>query len=70
MSVQTVHQSLSFDTIIKDHPNRASAEAHMIKMLIEYGEWPAAAAADAARAGRPVLVADQGDDETIEIRST
>lgn len=42
----------------------------MIKMLVEYGDWPADAAADAARAGRSVLVADQGDDETIEIRTT
>lgn len=35
MAILTVHQSLSFDTIIKDHPDRASAEAHMAKMLRE-----------------------------------
>lgn len=70
MPILTVHQSLSFDTIIKDHPDRASAEAHMAKMLREYGNWPADAATDAARTGRPVLVSDNGDDETIEIRDT
>lgn len=68
MPIRTVHQSLSFDTIITDHNDRASAEAHMTKMLREYGDWPQDAAVDAARAGRPALVRDDGDDETIEIR--
>ena len=62
MPIQTLHQSLSFDTIIKDHPDRASAEAHMAKTLREYGDWPADAAAAAARDGRTVLVIDNGDD--------
>jgi hypothetical protein len=70
MPIQTIHQSLSFDTIIKDHANRESADAHMAKMLREYGDWPVDAAASAAREGRSVLVADNGDDETIEIRVT
>ncbi|PVE49717.1 hypothetical protein DC429_18915 [Arthrobacter sp. TPD3018] len=70
MPIQTLHQSLSFDTIIKDHPDRASAEAHMAKTLREYGDWPADAAAAAARDGRTVLVIDNGDDETIAIRVT
>ena len=68
MPIRTVHQSLSFDTIITDHNDRASAEAHMAKMLRAYGDWPQDAAVDAARAGRPALVRDDGDDETIEIR--
>lgn len=68
MPFQTVHQSLSFDTIIKDHPDRASAEAHMTKMLVDYGEWPLAHAIEAARTGSPVLVCDNGDDEIISIR--
>lgn len=51
MPVQTIHQSLSFDTIIKDHPDRDAAEAHMTKMLVEYGDWPRADAAAAARRG-------------------
>jgi hypothetical protein len=40
MPSQTVHRSLSFDTIITDHPHRLSAEAHMSKVLREYGDWP------------------------------
>lgn len=70
MPVQTVHQSLSFDTIIKDHPDRAAAEAHMTKMLVEYGDWPRAEAIAAARRAASVLVQDNGDDETIFIRET
>ncbi len=68
MTIRTVHQSLSFDTIITDHPHRLSAEAHMIKVLREYGDWPQDAAVDAARSGKPALVRDDGDSETIEIR--
>jgi hypothetical protein len=70
MPVQTIHQSLSFDTIIKDHPDRDAAEAHMTKMLVEYGDWPRADAAAAARRGTSALVQDNGDDETIFIRET
>ena len=70
MPVQTVHQSLSFDTIIKDHPDRGAAEAHMTKMLVEYGDWPRAEAIAAAHRGTSVLVQDNGDDETIFIRET
>lgn len=68
MAFTTVHQSLSFDTIIKPHKNRFHAEVHMIRVLREYGDWPQDAAVDAARKGEPVLVRDNGDDETIEIR--
>lgn len=68
MTIITVHQSLSFDTITKTHPHRLSAEAHMTKVLREYGDWPQDAAVDAARDGKPVLVRDNGNDETIEIR--
>lgn len=68
MPIRTVHQSLSFDAIITDHPHRLAAEAHMIKVLREYGEWPQDAAVDAARSGEPALVRDDGDSETIEIR--
>lgn len=68
MTIQTVHQSLSFDTIITNHPHRLSAEAHMSKVLRVYGDWPQDAAVDAARAGKPALVRDDGDSETIEIR--
>ncbi|MBB4859177.1 hypothetical protein HNO88_002506 [Novosphingobium chloroacetimidivorans] len=68
MTIITVHQSLSFETITKTHPHRLSAEAHMTKVLRAYGDWPQDAAVDAARAGRPVLVREDGDDETIEIR--
>ncbi|WP_242121379.1 hypothetical protein [Sphingomonas lacusdianchii] len=68
MTITTVHQSLSFETIIKDHPHRLSAEAHMVKVLREYGDWPQDEAVDAARAGKPVLVRNNGDDETVEIR--
>lgn len=68
MTIQTLHQSLAFDTIITSHPHRLSAEAHMIKVLREYGDWPQDDAVDAARAGRPALVRDDGDSETIEIR--
>ncbi|MBB5712394.1 hypothetical protein [Sphingomonas xinjiangensis] len=67
MPLVTVHTSLSFDPIIKSHPHRLSAEAHMIKVLREYGDWPQDAAVDAARAGKPVLVRDGGDDEVIGI---
>lgn len=70
MAFTTIHQSLSFDTIIKSHPNRFAAEVHMIRVLREYGEWPQDEAVDAARTGTPVLVRDDGDDETIEIRDT
>lgn len=68
MPIRTVHQSLSFDTIVTDHPHRLAAEAHMIKVLREYGDWPQDAAVDAARSGNPALVRDDGDSETIEIR--
>lgn len=68
MPIRTVHQSLSFDTIITDHPHRLGAEAHMIKVLREYGGWPQDAAVDAARSGKPTLVRDDGDNETVEIR--
>jgi hypothetical protein len=68
MPIRTVHQSLSFDTIITDHSDRASAEAHMVKMLRKYGDWPQDNAIAAARAGKPALVRDDGNDETIEIR--
>jgi hypothetical protein len=69
MPIRTVHQSLSFDTIVTDHPHRLAAEAHMIKVLREYGDWPQDAAVDAARSGNPALVRDDGDSETIEIRN-
>lgn len=68
MPIRTVHQSFSFDTIVTDHPHRLAAEAHMIKVLREYGDWPQDAAVDAARSGNPALVRDDGDSETIEIR--
>ncbi|OAN64918.1 hypothetical protein [Sphingomonas sp. TDK1] len=68
MPIRTVHQSLSFDTIITDHRNRLSAEAHMIQVLRVNGDWPQDAAVDAARFGKPALVRDDGDSETIEIR--
>lgn len=68
MPIRTVHQSLSFDTIVTDHPHRLAAEAHMIKVLREHGDWPQDAAVDAARSGNPALVRDDGDSETIEIR--
>lgn len=68
MPIRTVHQSLSFDTIVTDHPHWLAAEAHMIKVLREYGDWPQDAAVDAARSGNPALVRDDGDSETIEIR--
>jgi len=42
----------------------------MAKTLREYGDWPADAAAAAARDGRTVLVIDNGDDETFAIRFT
>jgi hypothetical protein len=42
----------------------------MTKVLREYGDWPQDAAVDAARTGTPVLVRDDGDDETIEILDT
>jgi hypothetical protein len=68
MPIRTVHQSLSFDTIITDHPHRLAAESHMTKVLREYGAWPQDAAVDAARSGKPALVRDDGYSETIEIR--
>lgn len=68
MPIRTVHQSLSFDTIVTDHPHRLGAEAHMIKVLREYGNWPQDAAVDAARSGKPALVRDNDDSEMIEIR--
>jgi hypothetical protein len=63
----TLHQSLSFDTIIKPHARRIEAEAHMVKVLTDAG-WPANEAVQAAEKGDPVLVEDNGDGETIEIR--
>jgi hypothetical protein len=68
MTITTVHQSLSFDTIITPHKTRYAAEVQMIRVLREYGDWPQDAAVEAARKGEPVLVRDNGDDETIEIR--
>lgn len=62
------HQSLSFDTIITDHCDRASTDAHFAKMHREYGDGPQDAAIDAIRAGKPALVSDDGDGEIIEIR--
>lgn len=67
MTITTVHQSLSSETIVREHPHKLSAEAHMIKVLREFGEWTQDEAVDAARAGNRVLVRDDGDDETIEI---
>ena len=67
MPLVTVHTSLSFDPIIKPHPHRFAAEAHMIRVLREYGDWSQDAAVDAARAGKPVLVREDGDDELIGI---
>ena len=70
MLIHTLHQSLSFDTILKAHATRVDAETHMAKILRAYGDWPAVDAAHAAHNGTPVLVRDNGDDETIEIRET
>ena len=70
MFIHTLHQSLSFDTILKVHATRVDAEDHMARVLREDGNWPAANAVLAARNGAPVLVRDTGDDETIEIRET
>lgn len=64
----TLHQSLSFDTISKVHASRADAEAYMVKVLTREG-WSQDEAIKAAARGTPVLVVDEGDDETIEIRS-
>lgn len=69
MTIITVHQSLSFDTIIKEHGCRMKAESYMIGILRDH-DWPQDDAVDAARNGSPVLVRDNGDDETIEIRET
>ncbi len=67
--IATVHTSLSFDPIIKTHATRREAESHMVEQLAKYGDWPMMAAITAARKGTPVLVRDNGDDETIEIRN-
>jgi hypothetical protein len=63
----TVEQSLSFDTIMKRHSSRADAEAHMVKTLVEAG-WERTDAKGRAANSKPVLVYDDGDDHTIEIR--
>ena len=70
MLIHTLYQSLSFETILKTHATRIDAETYMAKILREYGDWPAVDAIHAARNGTPVLVRDNGDDETIEIRET
>jgi hypothetical protein len=67
VSFLTLEQSLSFDTITKKHPSRAAAEQHMATVLAE-GGWYEEEAIAAARNSRPVLVVDNGDDHTIEIR--
>lgn len=38
LAVQTIHQSLAFDTIIKDAPHCLSAESHMTTILWTYGD--------------------------------
>lgn len=67
MSFQTIHRSLSFDTIIIPHPTRAAAEAHMVQMLTTHG-WPLGEAREKAKTARETMVTDNGDDETIQIR--
>jgi hypothetical protein len=68
LTIITLYQSLSCDPVTKPHADRAAAEAYMAKVLRQEG-WPADAALEAAQKGTPVLVRDNGDDETIEIRS-
>lgn len=65
-----IEKSLSFDTVMTHFKTRSDAEAKMLKTLVEYGDWPRGAAVEASKKGTPVLVRDNGDDETVEIRMT
>ncbi len=45
MLIYTLHQSLSFDTILKVHATRIDAENYMARVLREDGNCPVAVAA-------------------------
>jgi len=66
---RTIETSLSFDTIIRDFPTRAAAVDHAITVLVKDGDWPADIARRQVEAGKPCLVADDGDDWSIRIEA-
>jgi hypothetical protein len=68
MNFLTICESLSFETEIEHFSSRRAAEEYVCKVLVDAG-WPYDEAEKAAFSGEPILVADNGDDETISIRA-
>lgn len=65
----TVETSLKFEADIREHKTRAAAVAYAVKLLVDEG-WSQALARETVEAGKPALLADDGNDWTIEVRTS